>query len=1083
MSLNWKFTIAFTLFVSQVYGQKWSWFTGGGARYDQYITAATLDKHGNTYAVGYVNDSLHIDNNTLLYRGLFLLKLDTAGKVVYSKGFGSGNHTQGTGIEYDTAGYLYISGEYTNGKIDFGTVSITNPVRNQVRPFLVKTDLEGKGIWGVNINTGISSTVHQLSYGAKDSLVVVSGRVYGTNDIYFGQDTFNGRGSYDLYVAAFNSVTGKFLWADLGGGKHWDSSSGLDIDKDGNTYISLTFQHINNPDTFFSKQLSIPCTDDYDAALVKYDKHGKVTWFKELRGRWDQIVQTLKVGKDNRIYMTASVTYLDSSFIIDSKHKPTNRDHIQIILKVDSSGKLLKIKPVNTYGSGRSTEMDQDSAGNLYIVGANNYVFDDVKVRHNSQSNFFVAKMDTALYGIAGVRSGNSELGFRYRIKVDKNGDCLVYGSVELKSGKKLNVASWNYTSKGDAEIFLAKWNFNDTCYLSNSSFGYTRSGKTFFFTDSSTGNIDKRLWLFGDGTTDTSKSPAHTFAKPGRYDVQLITENQCGKDTATDSLFIDCLAKANFGFKITGRNVQFYDSSTAYNHLYWTFDDGSTDTLTNPLHRFNANGTYKVKLVAVGACTSDSITLDVVINCDLPESDFDLRDTNLNVHFINLSKRADSYQWLYGDGAEDTSSTPTHLYSKTGDYTVILIATNICGADTLQKNVTLSCPKPEIDFDFTIKKDSVLFVAKTKSLQVEQLHFDFDDGSTSMKDSVMHIYTSEDRFLVTLTAENRCGKDTVQKVVDLRCFKPEIDLSYKVNRDSVTFTATSSIAVNRWSYDFGDGSNSDSAETTHVYLAEGRYSVTVIAENGCGYDTLIKEVEIQCRPEADFGFTTTIDEVSFLNQSKYSLSQIWKFGDGTSDTSFNSYHQYRDTGSFEVTLTAINQCGSDTVIKTIYIGCIRPQISFISEYKNGATKFTVTDSFENVHKWLWDFGDGNASSVKNPTHDYTQSGTYEVVLIGTNSCGADTFKRKELLRSSSVALIWSEVNSFWYNSENQSLQIEPNNRVFQVYIYDSKGSKVMDVKKARGGVDLAELPIGVYNVIVLSRLNGQYLSGKILVN
>lgn len=45
---------------------------------------------------------------------------------------------------------------------------------------------------------------------------------------------------------------------------------------------------------------------------------------------------------------------------------------------------------------------------------------------------------------------------------------------------------------------------------------------------------------------------------------------------------------------------------------------------------------------------------------------------------------------------------------------------------------------------------------------------------------------------------------------------------------------------------------------------------------------------------------------------------------------------------------------------------------------------------------WYWMFGDGTTSSVQNPTHAYTTSGTYEVTLVVKNQCNCrDTFRAK----------------------------------------------------------------------------------------
>ncbi|MEM6724299.1 MAG: choice-of-anchor L domain-containing protein [Bacteroidota bacterium] len=46
-------------------------------------------------------------------------------------------------------------------------------------------------------------------------------------------------------------------------------------------------------------------------------------------------------------------------------------------------------------------------------------------------------------------------------------------------------------------------------------------------------------LWKFGDGNTSTEKSPTHTYAQDGMYEVELITYNYCCSDTSSAEVVI----------------------------------------------------------------------------------------------------------------------------------------------------------------------------------------------------------------------------------------------------------------------------------------------------------------------------------------------------------------------------------------------------------------------------------------------------------------------------------------------------------------------------------------------------------------
>ena len=50
----------------------------------------------------------------------------------------------------------------------------------------------------------------------------------------------------------------------------------------------------------------------------------------------------------------------------------------------------------------------------------------------------------------------------------------------------------------------------------------------------------------------------------------------------------------------------------------------------------------------------------------------------------------------------------------------------------------------------------------------------------------------------------------------------------------------------------------------------------------------------------------------------------------------------------------------------------------------------SLTDQSSSANSWLWDFGDGNTSSLQSPTHTYLLGGDYTICLTITDECGSN---------------------------------------------------------------------------------------------
>ncbi len=144
---------------------------------------------------------------------------------------------------------------------------------------------------------------------------------------------------------------------------------------------------------------------------------------------------------------------------------------------------------------------------------------------------------------------------------------------------------------------------------------------------------------------------------------------------------------------------------------------------------------------------------------------------------------------------------------------------------------------------------------------------------------------------------------------------------------------------------------------------------------------------------------------VQFSDQSTGNpTSWLWDLGNGGTSTVRNPTATYTTPGSYTIRLTVTNSSGSNSITKTSFIAVnVAPTAAFTSSTTSGCAPHTVnfTDQSSpgsgSVTQWEWNFGDGSTSTQQNPSHTYTQSGTFSVFLKITNSggCSNTVFKQQ----------------------------------------------------------------------------------------
>ncbi|MBL4651611.1 MAG: PKD domain-containing protein, partial [Flavobacteriales bacterium] len=119
-----------------------------------------------------------------------------------------------------------------------------------------------------------------------------------------------------------------------------------------------------------------------------------------------------------------------------------------------------------------------------------------------------------------------------------------------------------------------------------------------------------------------------------------------------------------------------------------------------------------------------------------------------------------------------------------------------------------------------------------------------------------------------------------------------------------------------------------------------------------------------------------------------------WSFGDGGISNDQNPTYTFNNSGIYTVNLSIITNDGCSVVTQGSTQITVNPVPDIECEATPNTTDirtpeidFTLT-STDDIVIFEWDFGDGDTSSLANPQHTYSDTGTYMVNLIVTNQYG-----------------------------------------------------------------------------------------------
>lgn len=208
--------------------------------------------------------------------------------------------------------------------------------------------------------------------------------------------------------------------------------------------------------------------------------------------------------------------------------------------------------------------------------------------------------------------------------------------------------------------------------------------------------------------------------------------------------------------------------------------------------------------------------------------------------------------------------------------------------------------------------------------------------------------------------------------------------------------------------------------------LAGSRYRLR--ATSNCGEVLFSEPVVLQVRPlpTAAFSVVQNEREAAFTNQSVDALSYTWFFGDGARSEEENPVHVYVGSGVYEVTFIARNDCGADTLRRSLEVSVATPpQAAFSFDPTSGCPPLRIqftnesTGDFSEV-RWRFPGGEPATSAENSPAVIYETSGRYSFTLEVSGAFGRDT-----LVATAELEILPLPTAGFTFSAEDRTVRFE----------------------------------------------------------
>jgi PKD repeat protein len=471
----------------------------------------------------------------------------------------------------------------------------------------------------------------------------------------------------------------------------------------------------------------------------------------------------------------------------------------------------------------------------------------------------------------------------------------------------------------------------------------------------------------------------------------------------------------------------------------------------------------------------------DIPLDCQLATSppvaafqaSTDISCTGLVSFTDQSTSLPQTWLWDFGDGNTSTEQNPIHQYTQTGSYSVTLTVTNNMGEDLFE----LDTP---IVFEF-LSPPSAEDVEACAGNTVQLTATNTGPGTAAWYTSTGSLIGIGNPLEYTMGDESTTLQ--VRSIFDdqpsLYVGPLDSGIGTGVQHNSsftgtVNFTTTEPVIIR-------------SAWVNSGFIGE---RVIKVWDEDSGQGNVILEIPVF----VDFVGPGRIDlNITISTPGSYSLG-----------LNYAGFYRNNSGVSYPYTselMTLTGSSGGPSIYYYFYdLEVDRPfcqsEPTTLQASISGDATFTFEDDELTVAfvsaaidagTWEWNFGDGNTSTVQNPSHTYAASGTYTVSHSAGNGCG---FTQQVSVGVVGISDMENSGFAVWPNPANNVLFITPSGKISttqaSVMLFNLSGKAVMQRSYSSADeqweIDLNSLASGIY-MIRVSDPSGQVLhQGRVAV-